>query len=520
MVKLNHLGVILNALMLAALIAACGAAVARLIPGWQPIYLAIATFLIALEAGILHHSFHQNHLWVDELARYLVPELVLMAVLMRIAATLSTGATTLREDAQKWFYSPLSIFDGTFILMLVLGALIAWLTHTTMQALVELEPSIYDEPGSSDRPNYQLFQVVAGERTGALRRISTRFVGGGVLLLLALSLEVADFQRFAGTSHSLSTLSIIAALVYVISGFLLYSQARLALLRARWMQEGMDVTSAVAGRWTRASVLLIGGVALLATLLPRNYGLGLLDTIRLLLGYLAYAVALLGYTVMWLVGAVAFLPAWLLSALFPPTTESMQTPPPAPFTPPPPPESAPSEPQFLPALIFWICMALLVIYAASIVLQRRPGLLRAVTSFGPLQALLRWLGLLWGDVRDWVADATMVVRERLQRTPEPETLSQARLRTLSPRELVRYFYRSTLRYAASHGIARRAGQTPYEYSRQFMERFPENSQDVEQLTESFVQAQYSPRAPASDDARRIARPWMRLRRRLGRERPK
>lgn len=509
----NRQGALLNATMLAAVVAVLAGAVQRFLPTWQSGYLIAACFLVAIEASLVQHMVRAERMWVAELARYLVPEVTVMLVLMRVAATLSVGVATLGDDTRRWLYDPLSIFDTPFVSFILIGLLVGGLAHAGTRDLQELAPQPFESPALLDEGNLQYIAVIAGDRAAALGRISSRFVVGGALLLCALGLEAVNIQRIAGPSRAISAQSAIGALLYLISGFLLYSQGRLALLQARWRLEGVPVATSVVHRWTRASWLLIVGIAGAALLPPRTYGLGLLDTLRGALGLLGYVITLISYVVLWLFTLLMFIPAWLLS-LFP--ARGLAPPPvPRPIAPPPPPPDT-HEPRLLTALIFWACMLGLAGYALWIVAQRHPGLLTALTRRGPLAWLLRRLGWLWRDTRSWVGQAAQAVQARLHR-PSPGPLRQGpalRLRRLAPRELVRYFYRSTLRRAAAGGLPRREAQTPYEYVTTLAERLPEAQQDIADLTEAFVVAHYSRRPVGSEEARRARQPWQRVRRRL------
>jgi hypothetical protein len=227
--------------------------------------------------------------------------------------------------------------------------------------------------------------------------------------------------------------------------------------------------------------------------------------------------AIIGYLLTSLLSLLAILPVLLLSLLtgggesggapaLPPAIPDLpEAPPPRPF-----------EPNLLTALIFWGCMLLLAGYAIGIIFQRHPGLLSALTTRGPLVWLLRQLTWLWRDTRVWAGQAAERAREFLRR---PVPLRQLRipalrLNRLAPRELVRYFYRSTLRRAAAGGLPRRAAQTPYEYGVTLARRLPEAQQDIAELTDAFVAAQYSPRTIGAEDAKRARKPWERVRRRL------
>ena len=516
MLKLNRQGLILNAFMLMTWVAVLAGPIHRFAPTWQPIYLVGASFLVAIEAGLVHHAFRRDHMWIDELLRYILPEIFVMLIVMRVATTLGVGIATLSADAIRWLYDPLSIFDMSFIFAIFAGFVVGILMHAAMRDLFELEPRASEAPGAGPDENQFVAAMNNRDRSAALRRISSRFVFGGAFLLLALGVEAVNVQRVAGPSLPISWLSATAALVYLISGFVLYSQARLTLLRTRWNLEGATVSDTVGRRWTRTSWLLIAGVAMAAALLPRTDRLGLLTTLQQTLGLIGYGLAILGYLLTSLLSLLAILPILLLSLLT--GRESSSSLPPAtplsamPDLPPP----AKFEPNLLAALTFWICMLLLAIYAIGLIIQRNPGLLRALTTRGPLAWLLLQLSWLWRDTRVWADHVSERARTLLRRpiTIRPVRMPALRLGRLAPRELVRYFYRSTLRRAADGGLPRRAAQTPYEYSATLAQHLPEARQDIAELTDAFVVAEYSPRPIGDADAQRARRPWERVRRRL------
>lgn len=508
--------------MLAALVAVVGSALARFWPYLQPLYLAGACLAVALQASAIHHAFRRDRMWTDELLRYIAPELVVMLILMRIVSVFVVGGTDLTAYLQGWFYDPLSIFDAAFLVSSIVGGLVGWQMHSIMQNLLSLAPRTERAlvPAADASQNYL---VLGEERAEALRRIGGRFANGGILVLLALAIETANFQQFAGPGLSVSQLSGTAAVVYLICGFLLYSQARFSLLRTRWEAEQVQVAGNVAQRWWRGSWLLIVSVALLALLLPRSYGLGLLETFQIAIAGLLYVTALLGYGILWLISLLALIPSWILSLLISAgPTEIM--PPPAPvFDPPPQPEQLTTvgewQPRLVTAIIFWVCVVLLAGYALQLVFKRYPGLLKLLVWWEPLAQLLRKLGLLIEDGLNWVRNAAQIVGERLQ--PDATTFSAKQrryMRRLAPAELVRYFYRSTLRAANTRGFSRPPSQTPYEYEANLRNQVPDTEQDLHTLTEAFIATEYGPRPTEQEAARQIARPWMRLQRVFRRKR--
>jgi hypothetical protein len=132
--------------------------------------------------------------------------------------------------------------------------------------------------------------------------------------------------------------------------------------------------------------------------------------------------------------------------------------------------------------------------------------------------LIQQLSWLWRDTRTWAGQVTERARTMLRRPVaiRPARMPALRLGRLAPRELVRYFYRSTLRRAADGGLARSRAQTPYEYSATLAHHLPEAQNDIAELTDAFVVAEYSPRPIEQADAQRARRPWERVRRQLRR----
>src|SRR5207237_7217533 len=88
------------------------------------------------------------------------------------------------------------------------------------------------------------------------------------------------------------------------------------------------------------------------------------------------------------------------------------------------PPPAKFEPNLLAALVFWACMLLLAIYAIGLIIQRNPGLLRALTTRGPLAWLLGQLSWLWRDTRVWAGQVNQRARTLLRR---PVTIRPMRM---------------------------------------------------------------------------------------------
>ncbi len=507
----NRPAALLGAIMLTALIAVAGGAAQRFNPNWDRVPLIVVAFLVTLEAGFVQRAAHSRRLSLGERIRYLAPELLLLMVSMRIVASISIPDPHISETLRTWLYDPLLVIDPMFGLFCVIGLFIGYLAHATASDVASLEPQAADEANlrADDHERFAVF--LADERAAALRRIGTRFGVGGAILLIALSLEAVNLRQIGGLPEALSFMSISAALIYIVSGFLLHSRARLAALQARWQIEGAHVAANVARRWLTSSLLLVGGVLAIAALLPHNYGADLLNTLNTALGMVGYGFAVVGYFVTWLFGMLLILPALLLAFLLPDTSPTGISSMP-PFVPPPLPQSS-TEQQYQPALLFWACIAALAILACHMILQRHPHLARRL--FVAFRRGIRWIIQLCRGTLNWAEMAISTLQaawaDSGTQTSRPNVAPAARL---DPRARVIRYYRSASQAASAAGHPRYSNQTPAEYHQALADQIPEATPDFTHLTNAYVRVRYSPYSITPVDAQNAKGPWQRLRKLL------
>jgi hypothetical protein len=507
----NRPAALLSAIMLTALIAVAGGAAQRFNPDWDRVPLIVVAFLVTLEAGFVQRAVSARRLSLGERIRYLAPELLLLMVSMRFVASISIPNPHIGETLRAWLYDPLLAIDAMFALYCVIGLAIGYLAHATASDVASLEPQAADEANlrADDHERFAVF--LADERAAALRRIGTRFGAGGAILLIALSLEAVNLRQIGGLPESLSFASISAALIYIVSGFLLHSRARLAALQARWQIEGAHVAANVARRWLTSSILLVGGVLAIAALLPHNYGADVLNTLNNALGMIGYGFAIAGYLVTWLFGMLLMLPALLLAFLLPDNNVSASGGIP-PFVPPPVPQSS-TEQQYQPALLFWVCIAALAILAFHMILQRHPHLVRRLIV--AVRRGLRWVIQLCRGTLNWAEMAIGAIQaawvDSSTQTAAPHVAPAARL---DPRDRVIRYYRSASQAASAAGHPRYSNQTPAEYHQALADQIPEAAPDFTHLTDAYVRVRYSPYPITPVDAHNAKGPWQRLRKLL------
>lgn len=514
------LGTLLLATMITALVAMITGAVGRLFPDWQGVFLVAACFLIAVEAALVRYRMREGrHLSTGALP-YLAAELFTLTVLMRIVSALGLGLEALPALAESWVRSPLTAIDGPFIACLVAGLLCAIVMRIGLYELGELDP-----PAGPIKTEYALDAEIARSREeaderGALARLATGIAWGGILALLALAARVADLRPWGEPGAPLSPWMALAGIAYLAAGALLYSQARLDVLRARWHRDEATVEAGVVARWRWLSAAVVVCVVALGLVLPRSYGAELLAAARIaaiaavnLLGLTALA---LGLVAIGALGLALTIPAFLLALLGGFGSTPLPTGPIEPLPAPTPPPTTTYDPPLGPGLVFWACMALLAGYALWIVLRRQSW---AVAAFERLRTGLapvtNWLRRFWGGAAGYARKVGEAVAERLRRPPPPPPRPRRRgLRQLNPAELVRYFYASTVTRAERGGLGRNPADTPYEYGAKLRDDLPDAAEDVNRLTEAYLAAAYAPRSTSPDEAKRARGPWERLKRRL------
>jgi hypothetical protein len=142
--------------------------------------------------------------------------------------------------------------------------------------------------------------------------------------------------------------------------------------------------------------------------------------------------------------------------------------------------------------------------------------------FNNLRAFL--LGLWWG-VADQIEDLgeSIQLRRRVRDEPQDEgsrflrPFRFFRLNALSPEEQIRYFYLSTLKRAKEKGVAREAGETPIEFMEDLKSGWPEVQEEIDTLTEAFLQVRYSPRPIEKEEVEAVKEKWKRTKSRLRRQ---
>lgn len=488
--------------------------------------------LLCGAAGALTTGLLGRPAWRDRRgAAFRLGEIVLILLLARVLVwAFSEGLPSLR-DLVEWVLAPGSFFTGEFLFAAFTLLVSWWLAVMAAADFRELaiQP---DEVAARESKTWgdTKSQWRAGNprsRMDILQGFAVRWIAFGIALIICagltrVNLAVSDAGRVRIGLRGLGLRGeVIAALVvYFLAGLLLMSHGRLAVLRARWYNQEVEIAPSLIRRWHASSVAFVLLVALVALLLP----LGTTGWLAQALEWLISLAARIVVAITFLFSLLFALIMRLLQSLFgegempPPEMTPL---PPEPTPAPVPTEMADQLPPWLGGAVLWLVVGALTVFLL-INFARTSGLLEGRLG----EQLIRWR--LWWRARQARMEQTLAVSlkrlrapfRRARRAVARPSLAPARdAEPKLPREQVRRYYLAALKEAAEEGAARRADQTPSEFAGELAASWPESDEDIESLTEAFLDARYSAREIDADEATDARSAWQRLARALRRPKP-
>lgn len=497
---------VLVAAMLTCLATPVAIAVERIVPGWQGgVFLAFA-FLANLEGILSERLLSRQHVtgWAYLASR--LAETLTLLLLLKLLNYVFLGWDRLVADAQLWVETPIEFvsvpdfYSGVPFLAM-------WLLSIHFSRLLS-QLDVVEEQPPPDRtsPAYYMWLTqpsMAADRQEALDRVSELFIGSGIgLLILSTALRLMFPE---------APVPVLAILGYFALGIVLLSQAQFSGLHLMWQAQGIPVQSHIGQRWLVWVTVFLVGLTLVALVLPTTYSVG---PLRAALAVLT----LVFYVVTFMLGLVMLLMAWLVSLILPnvemPATPQLALPAAVPAAA----AGGAGEPwlEMLLSGLFWLLVIGIAAYAVLRFVRERIGVAGGAGSWWA--RFVAWLRDLWSGWLGWGhgLQARLGRRSAGRQAGRPAAAGPGRLawlalRRLAPRELVRYFYLSTLQRAAGAGQPRRTHQTPYEYQATLEREFPELEPDLAGLTEAFVQARYNTRPVAAEEAQAVKPLWQRVR---------
>jgi hypothetical protein len=134
----------------------------------------------------------------------------------------------------------------------------------------------------------------------------------------------------------------------------------------------------------------------------------------------------------------------------------------------------------------------------------------------------RWFAAHWDYLSSWFRrsskNISQAVGARLRGAKDgkfgPETRglwNYIRLNRLTPQEKVRFYYLAMIRRGREYQIIRKPSQTPVEYAKTLGKEHSSISKDIDLLTDSFMEAQYSLHKIEEEHVISVTEIWNRIR---------
>jgi hypothetical protein len=506
-------------LMMACFAMTIGILIRNLIPGWSSDIIAGITLFIVIDRLYTYKRMRSLIPFSREWAITLGVQWMVIVLFIKTLLSYANGFDSLTRD--------ISLFSLEFITTLLLAFLVWHISGQFLELLDEIgldQASALPEGSTPVRKDI----LPAHQRLVNL----TLQVGIGLVILTALTRVnlspsfndsgfFTDLNRFSGGEAG--------ALFYFIFGFALLCLGRLISLQTRWNQQRIPVASGnMTRQWGTYSFFFLLILMIVVGFLPSGENVGLLSLPGILLDFLIRIFFFIWQLIFFLLALIASIPFLLLGKNIPVQNEIPPTPPPFTPTAPPPPDPlaeltlSTTNPTLalIKSILLWGSLLVIIGFSVTRFMRQHGGLLANWLLF-----FWQWLGKNAADTRRTLSRAIADAWESIVSRPEGKRIfprpAWISLRSLDPRRQIYFFYLAMIRRGSDEGIARKPSQTPSEYEDTLENALPSLNEDVHLITESFIEARYSPHNIDSQKANLVKSAWKRVRQALQlRKKPK
>lgn len=484
----------------------------QLQPAWRGNYVRGFGLFVILEAVVARFvidSFDENKAWIFRLSEWGI--LLIAAKLTQLA---SIGFQQLPLILASWQVDLINFFDSEYLLILLLVGLI-WI-HTTRYLFLISVLDSYE----SDLQIYEFVQLRTERETARISMVN-QFLAVGVGMILLITMARSDMRNldvFSGQGIAFPlAISVLPLVIYFLSGLVLLSLSRFAILRGAWLVGKQKIQPDIAKNWMKYALLFFGIVSIIALFLPTLYTQNFLQTSAVILQFLVEVV-------MFLLGLLVFPFIWIYSLIvsFLPSTENAVSQPSLPEfdLPESPPPSAGLPPWFEIArnVIFWLLFIGIIFILVRYYLKQNKSFIKTLSISG----LGNWFKKVGLDFLLWVSGIRKKIRTVLAIKSDEQNKTQEEKRPIlswinqqiggkSPREQIIQRYKLFIQQADQLGLRKKPGQTPLQYTLMLDQQLPEETKPYSlDITETFIKARYSPNLIEKEDVQRLAPLWKRV----------
>ena len=525
----RFLSYLLVFLLIVCAVMTLGAFIHNLAPDWHAGIIASILLFAAIDRLYTYRQLRSMTSLSSEWAIAIGGQWLLILLLMRFLLSYANGLDAFRADLSRFARGQIAeLFTPEFIVSL-LFALLAWyLTGRFLDLLEEIGLDARLALEESSAP-------IQAEAIPAHQRLVSLIFGIGILLVVLTALARVNMQVIYSNVQGLPPIEFkslsggeAGALLYFVFGLALLSLSRLMSLWTHWNRLRIPVSSRnLTRQWGIYSLIFLLMLGVIVSLLPAGDSLGLFPVLGTLINFLISILFFIGQIVIYLIILLIGLPFFLFGV--PPPALRPAPPPPLPVLPP----VEPVLPQtpgaawlLIRSILLWGSLAALIVFAFIQFVRQHGGLGAAFRH----SRITNWLLLAWqwlyrnldrtgGSLRRAIVEGWQGIVSRLEGRRVLPPAGWVRLRSLDPRRQIYFFYLAMIRRGGEQGVPRKPSQTPSEYARTLERSLPSAGEDIDSITDGFIQARYSRRDMNARDASVVKAAWEHIRRAL-RERDK
>jgi hypothetical protein len=522
-----------SSLLIAAMIA-CAAMTAgilfnQFLSYWNPWTMAVLCFFIALDSLYTRQRIKNQPSLGSSWLVVSGTQIVMIFLVVKVAMSLSRGVKYFLSEIPLWsqdFYQNFITFELLAGLVL---AVIAWFVGSYFGELLDamgMEQALIDQsievPDERSQPN-------------AHNRLVSLIFSILIILVMFAALVRVDLTGIQDFGEGIKIIQMpplsgggASTLAYFMLGLALLSQTQFISLHTHWGLTRIPVSGNLAGRWALYSILFLILLAIIAGLLPTHYSMGFFSTLGYWLDFLLSILFFIGQVIFSLFVLLINLPFLLLGKEAPlaknaPASPEIPTPPALEVA------ITTSVPWLgmVKTIFFWLFFLGVVIFTLSQYLRQHEEViagLRRIPGWKYLARFRSWLQSLFAGMGRKISRITKSGREWTSAlNASRRFIAQGGYinpKRLTPRQKIYFYYLALIRRGGEQGIPRQPAQTPWEYARTLDRALPTAEDDIDQLTDAFVEARYSRHAVGNEDANRVKKTWEKIRRALqGKDKP-
>ena len=513
-------------LMLTCLIMIINSLIRNALPNWSFGAISVIAFLVMVDRFVMHPRLKVLNPSTSEWMTNFGAHWIVIVLLIRSILSYSHGLQTVKADLAL-------LARGDFTNFITVEFVATSLVAFTIWYLAGQFLDLLDIIGLDQAQALAMYEDVSRSEANyvpAHQRLVSLIFSLGIVQVILTAITRIDLQALFTGVQGVPRLQILrfsgaesGVLLYFLLGLALISLGRLLTLLTQWIQRRIQVDSrSLQKQWTVYSFYFIFILIMIVAILPTGDSFGFFTVLGTLTNFLLSILFFLAQVVIVLVAILFSLP-FILFGKGQSFINRLQAPP---VFRPPPLDSTTQVThnmvwELFRSIFLWGALVAIVIFSIIYFIRQHQGLAIRLRRSRLAQLLKFTWQWLTGNVKEMRGSLVRVItngwhnflsRLEAQRlTPRSGWIS---IRSLDPRRQVYFFYLTMIRRTNERGLARKSSQTPSEYAAMLETMMPDANEDIQKITNEFMQARYSDHRITNEDSNLAKIAWGKIRKAL------